>query len=176
MAVANTMEMGGMPVTTSGKSRGGIWVILFSVLLSAAAAAGAAWYVVHQFAPSLQGAGAEAEESHEPQLPKAPANYFPLDPALVVNLEGDRSQRYLQVQIELMTRDTKVLEDLEHHAPRLRSMLLLLLGQQHPEDLNSRAGKERLQAEVLAEAQRIIREETGRDGVDAVYFTSFVMQ
>jgi len=157
------------------KGRGMLWAVLFAVLLSVAAAGGVSWFVLHKATP----AGAEGEAGHEgdkPEVPKSPANYFALDPAFVVNLEDARSQRFLQVQIQVMTRDADLLKDLEHHAPHLRSALLLLLGQQRAADLATREGKEKLQADVLAEVQRIILEETGKTGIDAVYFTSFVMQ
>jgi flagellar FliL protein len=53
---------------------------------------------------------------------------------------------------------------------------LLLFGQQHAFDLSSRAGKETLQAKALAEIQRVLKEETGSPGIEAVYFSSFVIQ
>ena len=43
-------------------------------------------------------------------------------------------------------------------------------------ELSSREGKEELQAEALASIQGILERETGIPGVEAVYFTSFVMQ
>ncbi|MND09812.1 flagellar basal body-associated protein FliL [compost metagenome] len=52
----------------------------------------------------------------------------------------------------------------------------MLFGAQKPADITTREGKEKLQADVLAEMQKIMKEETGKPSVDAVYFTSFVMQ
>jgi flagellar FliL protein len=157
------------------KSRGMLWAVLVAVLLSVAAAGGVSWFVLHKAVPDA-GEGEAGHDEAKPDVPKSPANYFALDPAFVVNLEDARSQRFLQVQVEVMTRDADLMKDLEHHAPRLRSALLLLLGQQRAADMATREGKEKLQADVLAEVQRIILEETGKSGIDAVYFTSFVMQ
>ncbi len=177
-SVADSMDEGtatsaAQPVAKKG--RGMLWVVLFAVLLSVAAAGGVSWFLLHKAVP----AAAEGEAGHEdakPEVPKSPANYFSLDPAFVVNLEDARSQRFLQVQVQVMTRDADLMKDIEHHAPRLRSALLLLLGQQRAAELATREGKEKLQADVLVEVQRIILEETGKTGIDAVYFTSFVMQ
>ena len=49
-------------------------------------------------------------------------------------------------------------------------------GNQNPETLNSREGKEKLRNETLAEIQKVMTEETGEKGVENVFFTSFVMQ
>jgi flagellar protein FliL len=54
--------------------------------------------------------------------------------------------------------------------------LLLLLGQQKYLEMETREGKEALQNSVLGEVQRIITAETGKPGVEAVFFTTFVMQ
>ncbi|TJY62848.1 flagellar basal body protein FliL [Sinimarinibacterium sp. CAU 1509] len=176
-SAADSMDDDGAPAAkpVAKKSRGMLWVVLFAVLLSVAGAGGVSWFVLHKAVPESGEPGAEHADA-KPEVPKSPANYFALDPSFVVNLEDARSQRFLQVQVQVMTRDADLIKDLEHHAPRLRSALLLLLGQQRAADLATREGKEKLQADVLAEVQRIILEETGKTGIDAVYFTSFVMQ
>ena len=58
----------------------------------------------------------------------------------------------------------------------LRSNLILLLSDQSQDTLLSREGKEALRAEALAEIQRVMTELGGRPVVEALYFTSFVMQ
>ena len=39
-----------------------------------------------------------------------------------------------------------------------------------------REGKEKLRADALAEIQKVMKAETGKPGVESVFFTSFVMQ
>ena len=85
-------------------------------------------------------------------------------------------QRYLQVEVQAMTRDPEVDAMLQAHSPRIRNRLMLLFGQQTSEKLHTRADKERLQREALAEVQAILKAETGKPGVEALYFTSFVTQ
>ena len=142
---------------TDGKPQEGISFLLIRQQLSAAAPA--------------HGEAKAAEEKVE----KGPPNYIPLDPAFVVNLEG-ADTRFLQVQVQMMTRDPKGGEELKVHEPRIRSALLMLFSQQQPQDIATREGKEKLQADVLAEIQKIMTEETGKPLVEAVYFTSFVTQ
>lgn len=166
------------PTAAPAKKGGGLLVIVLAVILSAGAAGGVSWFVAQHFMNELKPAveGEDGEAAEEEAAPKDPAHYFALEPAFVVNLDDEHAQRFLQVQVQVMTRNEALLEEIERHAPRIRSALLLLFGQQKAENLVSRAGKEQLQADVLAEVQRIIKEETGEDGIEAVYFTSFVMQ
>jgi flagellar FliL protein len=43
-------------------------------------------------------------------------------------------------------------------------------------ELSNTAGKQKLQAEALAAVRKIVTDKVGNPGVDALYFTSFVMQ
>ena len=75
-----------------------------------------------------------------------------------------------------MTRDAVALSDLERHAPAIRARLLMLLAQQDAQGIADRAGKEKLQAQALAEVRKLMRAETGKPGVEDLLFTSFVTQ
>lgn len=163
------------------KKKGGAALgLILAVVLSVGASAGVSWFLVHGAVSELKaqaaGEGAGAEGEAKPEVPTEPANYIALDPAFVVNLEDEQSARFLQVQIEVMTRDPHAVEQVTRHAPRIRSALLLLLGQQKAAVLQTREGKEALQAQVLAEIQNILKAETGESAIEAVYFTSFVIQ
>jgi flagellar protein FliL len=179
MAAAKSPDVVDAPVAPpapAARKGGGIGLILAAVLLSTLGGAGAAWFVARQAIADAQ-PKAEAEgEAEAPPVPKTPALYFALEPAFIVNLDDERVQRFLQVQVEIMSRDAKTIEQLQRHAPRIRSQLLLLFGQQSAAELATRPGKEKLQAEVLAEIQAVLRAETGKAEVEAVYFTSFVIQ
>lgn len=104
------------------------------------------------------------------------AYYFSLDPAFIVNFTGKSRARFLQVNIEGMTRDAKVKEDITTHIPRIRNNIILLLSSKTHDELNTPEGKDTLRKEVLKEIQDILVAETGKEGVEDVYFTSFVMQ
>jgi len=107
---------------------------------------------------------------------KAPAQYYPLDPAFVVNLADTDSVRYLQADVQLMTRDPGTRAALETHAPAIRNRLLLLFGQQTALQLSQRNGKEALQRQALSEVRSVLDGEGAPDKVEAVYFTSMVTQ
>ncbi|MES0874095.1 flagellar basal body-associated FliL family protein [Sinimarinibacterium thermocellulolyticum] len=163
------------PSSSAPRKNGGVAMMLIAILLSTLGGGGAAWFVTRQ---ALAGAQPKSADVHgaEPQVPKAPARYVALEPPFIVNLEDDGGERFLQVQVELMSRDAKTIEQIQKHAPRIRSQLLLLFGQQQASALATRVGKEKLQADALAEVRAILTAETGEAQVEAVYFTSFVMQ
>lgn len=111
-----------------------------------------------------------------PAEPSAPAQYLALDPPFVVNLADTSGDRYLQVEVQLMSRTPKMEETLKQHMPVIRNRLLLLFSQQTVEGVRSREAKEQLQADALKEVQAVLTEATGKPGIDALYFTSFVTQ
>jgi flagellar FliL protein len=117
--------------------------------------------------------GAEQEAEAEP-LP--PAIYVSLDPAFVVNFANSDKARFLQVNAEVMTRKPKMEEHIKTHMPVIRNNLVLLFSSQTYDRVSTLEGKEALREEALEVIQDILYEETGDPGVEAVYFTSFVMQ
>jgi len=142
-------------------------------LIAAGAAGGGVWY----FTSAGHPAEAEAKAAPARKAPPAPAQYFALEPAFVVNLNGSMDgPRYLQVEIQLMTRDPAALEDIKTHSPALRARLLMLLSQVTPDQIADIAGKQKLQASALAEVQKVLVTETGKPGADELLFTSFVTQ
>lgn len=149
--------------------RRSLLVTALIALLAAGAAGGAVWYFT-------QGKVEAAVKPSAPAKP-APAQYFALDPAFVVNLDSTfDGPRYLQVEVQLMTRDPEAVAALQTHAPAIRARLLMLFSQVQAEQIADRAGKEKLQAEALAEVHKLMSRETGKKSADELLFTSFVTQ
>jgi len=102
--------------------------------------------------------------------------YVPLHPAFVVNFENQEKVSFLQVDIQIMTFDSKVEEALKIHMPIVRNELLLLLGGKQYHEINTREGKRNLSQEAIREIQRVLEEAGAPSEIEALYFTSFVMQ
>lgn len=121
---------------------------------------------------------AQASETgaEDPGTSRPPAQYYALEPAFVVNLADTGSVRYLQADVQIMTRDAATGAALELHTPAIRNRLLLLFGQQSAAQLAQRSAKERLQNTAQAEVIAVLRAESAPDKVEAVLFTSLVTQ
>lgn len=149
------------------RGRKGLWIIIATVLL--AGGGGGGWWWWHQ-------AQASAHESKKAAAARPQAQYFALEPAFVVNLTDEAAVRYLQADLQLMTRDADTLAAFETHAPAIRNRLLLLFGQQSAAQLGQRSGKERLQQAALAEVRQVLKAEGAPNKIEAVMFTSLVTQ
>ena len=102
--------------------------------------------------------------------------YLPLDPPFVVNFRDDESLRYLQVGVTLMSHDADALAAAKSADPVIRDALVSLFSSQEYSIISNSAGRDKLQAQALAAVRKVVQARLGRPGIDALYFTSFVMQ
>jgi flagellar FliL protein len=158
---------GAIPVAPA---RSKMLVIVLCSMLAASAAGGTVYFL-------LENKFAKQEVDTAVAMAKRPAIYNKFDPPFVVNFQNKGVMRFLQVSIEVMTRDPATAELLKQHDPKLRNDLLMLLGGQTYETLSSREGKEQLRQQALQAVADVIAAEGGRaENVEQLYFTSFVMQ
>lgn len=121
-------------------------------------------------APSLH---AEEKEGEAPKK----AIYYALEPAFVVNLQEGRRTHFMQVKVQLMTREENVVQAVEENQPPMRDAMIMLLAHQTGETMRSVQGREQVRQQALAELRRVLAEVAGiKDGIEAVYFTDFVIQ
>ena len=118
---------------------------------------------------------AHSESQAQAELAKVDL-YLPLDPPFVVNFKDGESLRYLQVGVTLMSRDPKAIDAAKNAGPEIRDALVSLFSNQDYSVIVNAAGRKKLQDQALETVRRIVNEHTGKPGIDALYFTSFVMQ
>ena len=110
------------------------------------------------------------------KAPSGPPHFLALKP-FVVNFQSGQAVRYLQVSLQVMSRDPATITLLKQNDPVVRNDLLLLLSNQRYATLETEAGKQRLRPAVLADVRKVVGAAGGHPSrVDAIYFTSFVMQ
>lgn len=109
--------------------------------------------------------------------PKGPALYVSLEPPFVVNFAAGQPARFLQITAQIMTRDPATSKVLKDNDPLLRNDLLMLFATQTYEGISAAEGKETLRKQALDTVRRVVKAEGGTpENVEAVYFTSIVMQ
>lgn len=151
-------------------------IILAAVVVLGGGGAGA-WFAFGGKKDEVKDDKAHAEESEAEHGPKLPAQFVTLDPPFVVNFGPGSTARFLQIAVQLMTRDPHMVEFLEHNNPIIRNDLLLLFGNKQMEEVSTNEGKEALRAAALEAVRKIVSAEGQKpEALEAVYFTSFVMQ
>ncbi len=116
------------------------------------------------------------KKSKTQKEPKKDPIYYSLEPAFVVNLQGEGSSRFLQTQVDLMSRNPADFEKVEKYSARIRNDLLMLFGSLTRDELMLPNGKTDLQKRALETVNAVLKEESGKGSVEAVYFAKFVMQ
>jgi len=148
------------------------WLLIILAALVVLACIGVAGFLLWQRQHAAHGA-----QAARPEPPKGPPLYVALDPPFVTNFSGDQGARFLQITAQVMTHDPSTQELIKANDPVLRNDLLLLFSNQKAAELQTRDGREHLRAEAL---ETVRHDVTGSGGhpekVDAVLFTSFVMQ
>ncbi|MGH8262257.1 MAG: flagellar basal body-associated FliL family protein [Steroidobacteraceae bacterium] len=109
--------------------------------------------------------------------PPAPAIYLKMDPQMVVNFDANSEVKFLAVDMEFMAREQEVIDGLARNMPKIRNNILMLISNRDYKSLMTREGKDQLRAEALAEARKVLKQETGSgDKLEDLFFTSFVVQ
>ena len=117
------------------------------------------------------------EKSKKDDKPKGPAIYVTLEPPFVVNFQAGKPAKFLQITMEISTRDQGAAQILKDNNPLLRNDILMLFGAQQYENVAVQEGREALRAQTLDIVRGVVKKEGGKPGdIEAVYFTSFVMQ
>jgi flagellar FliL protein len=102
--------------------------------------------------------------------------YFELSPPFVVNLQtNERRMRFLQVRIQILG-TPKAIEEVQTHNAPLRDIIITLLSEQTRESINTPKKKKALQDKIQAEAEKILKDLTGKKQIEGLYFTNFVIQ
>jgi len=160
-----------------GKSRGRLFLIIIvstAVVLIGAGIGAALWLSA---AAKKTRPAATAEAPKEAPAPQGPPLFLGLDPPFVVNFDAEQAVRFLQIAVQLETRDPATIELLKTNDPVLRNDLLLLFSNQKYATLSTREGKEALRNQALEAVRKVLAAAGGRpERLEAVYFTSFVMQ
>ncbi len=163
-----------------------IIIIVFAIILAIVGSVGATLYFAGVFpggdkesAEMSEEGGAEEkskEKSEKKKAAKGPAIYFPFKDAFVVNFIDKNQIRYLQINVEVMSRNQEVIDSIETHLPKIKNNLLVLFSDLDIGMITSVVGKQKLRDLALEELRKILKEETGHNEVEALYFTGFVMQ
>lgn len=163
------------------KSSKGIVFIVLGAVLGTLLAVFAALYFAGIFPPKGKPEDARGKEAHgesrDEGAEKKPVIYLALQPAFVVNFKNNPEARLAQIEISVASTDQAILDVVKKHTPMIRNNLLLLLSGEDPAALKTSEGKEALRGKVKDVIGKVVAEQAHKkEGVDEVFFTSFVTQ
>ena len=139
----------------------------------------------------------ESGANPQAEVVLGPPKYLTLVPEFIVNFGPGSKVRYLQVDLQISTRQEASLDVISIYRPVIRNDVLVMLSSVSFDDLKTRDGKELLQKKLLTAINKVVNEamhpandkkdaskEEGHGNqnkmvkgpVDNVYFTSFIMQ
>ena len=164
----------------AGGGKGKLIILIVAGLLVLGICVGGTLFALGFFDSSeeelAEGEEGAAEVAEEVIDKPSPAMYFPIKPVFVVNFPSRGRQRYLQVDVTVLTRDQEVFTALQTHLPLIKNNLNMLFSGEIYEELQTDEGKELLRQKASEALQDVMTQELGKPGVEEVLFTNFVMQ
>lgn len=117
----------------------------------------------------------ERVKKNAPELVRFEYTYKQMDKELLSNLTGTR--KVMQIQIAFMTSyDERVFKNVEKHEFAIRGALLDAMRQYTEADVNRPEFRKELAERLKEEANKVLTQYEDFGGIDAVHFTSFIVQ
>ncbi|MCX4188699.1 flagellar basal body-associated FliL family protein [Methylophaga sp. OBS3] len=148
-------------------------VLIIAVIVLVLVGAGAAFFLMGDDTANDDATTESAE------APKAAPIYYEVSDPLIINFaqQSNNAVRYLQVKMKVMAREQQVIDAFALHEPAIIHELLLLFYSQNYDELSTTEGTRALQDATLTTINQQLTTLTGNvTQLEAVYFTSLVMQ
>jgi flagellar FliL protein len=147
---------------------------LVLLLLGGGGAAG--WYFWPGEDPAAPKKGEAGKAVAAKVAPAKPRTYVPLEP-FTVNLQREDGQPpFLQIGLSLKLTDETLSAPVKLAMPEIRSRVLLLLMGKTASELSTPEGKKLLAEQLAREVVQAVPGTTAASGLEAVLFTSFLIQ
>ncbi len=164
-----------LDVKSGGKSNT-VLLIALIVLLLLVGGGGAAFFLMGGKDKGAKDDAGTTTEHKAEEVKDKETHYLELGKEFVVNLEDTSKVNYLQVEIQVMAHKTEPLDLIKQNMPVIRNKVMLILSSQKYKEVNTPKGKEKLRKEIKQAIQTILHEESPKANIEAVYFTSLIMQ
>ncbi|WP_338516680.1 flagellar basal body-associated protein FliL [Alteromonas gracilis] len=165
-----------------GKSKMMLIIIIAVVLVGGGAAAyfmlfaGGDEPAAEQLAESDAAAAPASAGAAGGKAEMGTALYVAMPRPFVFNVPGSGRDRLVQIKVQLLVRGSDNEELAKTHIPLIEGTLLQAFSMSNADDLITEAGKIELREQAVTEVQKALNEIEGKDVVERVLFTGFVMQ
>ena len=167
-----------LKIEEGGKKKKMMIIVIAVVVLLAGA--GAAYFFLMGDEPAMPTDGVDMMDGGESSQPAPPptgmALYVPMPRPFTFNVPGIGRDRLVQIKVQLMVRGTENEDEAKLHVPLIEGALLKVFSSSNADDLVTEAGKAALKDQAIREVRKVMKDVAGRDVVEQVLFTGFVMQ
>jgi flagellar FliL protein len=164
-----------------GGKKGKMMLIIIAVVVLAIGG-GAAYFFLggsEEVPQEMMTEGGDAGAAPEGQVLNADvgtALYVAMPRPFIFNVPGSGRDRLVQIKVQLMVRGVENEEQAKMHIPMIEGTLLKVFSSSSADDLVTEVGKVAMRDQSLREVQKALKEIAGKDIVEQVLFTGFVMQ
>lgn len=164
-----------------GGKKGKMMLIIIAVVVLAIGGGAAYFFLggseeVPEEMQAEAGATGEAPEGEVLNADVGTALYVAMPRPFIFNVPGSGRDRLVQIKVQLMVRGVENEELAKMHIPMIEGTLLKVFSSSSADDLVTEVGKVAMRDQSLREVQRALKEISGKNIVEQVLFTGFVMQ
>ena len=119
-----------------------------------------------------------AMSAEDPDAPKPEVHYYDLDPNIITNYQKPPSRRlgFVTVDIQIQVSSESSLDLLERHKPLVENTLIDVINSQTEDDIKNIDQRNKIRGVIKSRLASVLKEETGQELVDEVWFTKFIYQ
>ncbi|MGR5407824.1 flagellar basal body-associated protein FliL [Vibrio sp. PNB22_8_1] len=153
-----------------GKSK--LLIIIIAVVALLVGGGAAAFF----FMGSDELAQREYAQQAQAATAAAPIAYVNIPQPFIFNVTGDRRDRLVQIQAQLMVRGSENEQLARYHSPLIESSLLSTFASATVEQLRSPSGRVELRDRASDDIKAALNVAVGKPVIEKVLFTDFVIQ
>lgn len=113
----------------------------------------------------------------QPTTQQAQVTYFTLEPDITTNyITQGKRLGYIRLQVDLMVKNPKYLEDIEYHTPLIRDAIINIVSKQPEAKIKTLAGREEIRKACQDQVNRLLLTEMRQQPVSTLLFTTFLYQ
>jgi flagellar FliL protein len=150
-------------------------IIIIAAVILLAGGGGAAFFFMKGDASKeekVEHAAAAEDES----AVSAEKLYFEMSKPIVVDFPKGSAVKHGRITISMLVEGAETIAVLKKNEPMIQNNLLMLVGAQDSNVLNTHEGKETLRKAMLDDVAAVLKKMEGKGQVEEIFFTSFVMQ